>query len=138
MLSPPSRVIDEEKAYGWINKTSKKRGLFMQRKSEREFLCDIGEVITVTVTSQGTVHNVAFTKDGQTWNGQPFAFTEPNNEFRSILILGVFSNPNGGNYHIRVEGNPGEFVHEEVMPQDDQFGSVSEDSRGYFFFKKPQ
>jgi hypothetical protein len=110
----------------------------MLRKSEREFLCDIGETITVTVTSQGTVNSVAFTKDGQTWDGQPFVFTEPDNEFRSILIVGVFSNPSGGKYHIKVVGNPGEFTHEEDMPQDDQFGSVSEDSRGYLFFKKSQ
>jgi hypothetical protein len=109
----------------------------MLRKSEREFFCEIGETITVTVTSQGTVHAVTFAKDGQDWNGQPFVFTEPSNEFRSITIFGVFSNPTGGKYHIKVVGNPDEFVHEEDMMQDDQFGTITEDSRGYFFFKKP-
>jgi hypothetical protein len=99
-------------------------------------LCEIGETITVTVTSEGTVHNVAFAKDDQDWDGQPFEFTEPTDEFRSITIFVIFSNPTGGRFDIKIAGKPGEFVHQESIPQDDEFGSVTESSRGYTLFKK--
>lgn len=108
----------------------------MLEQAPREFLCAIGETITVEVTSEGTVHSVAFAKDGEDWDGQPFVFTEPADEFRSITVFMIFSNPNGGKYNIKIFGKPGEFVHEESVPQDDEFGSVPETSRGYSFFKK--
>jgi hypothetical protein len=108
----------------------------MLKKSKREFLCAVGETITVEVTSDGTVHNVAFAKDGADWDGQPFVFTEPTDEFRSITLFMVFSNPSGGSYNIKISGTPGEFVHQESVPQDDEFGSVSDSARGYNFFKK--
>jgi hypothetical protein len=108
----------------------------MLQQSKREFLCDIGETITVEVTSEGTVHNVAFAKDGEDWDGQPFQFTEPANESTSITLFLVFSNPSGGKYNIKISGKPGEFVHQESVPQDDEFGSVSDAARGYDFFKK--
>jgi hypothetical protein len=107
----------------------------MLPKSKREFFCELGETITVTVTSQGTVHNVTFAKDGQDWDGQPFVFTKPANEFRSITIFVIFSNPSGGQFDIKIAGKPGEFVHEESVPQDDEFGSVPDSSRGYTFFE---
>jgi len=108
----------------------------MLKKTKREFLCDIGETITVEVTSEGTVHNVAFAKDGEDWDGQPFVFTEPTDEFRSITLFLIFSNPSGGKFNIKVFGKAGEFVFQETVPQDDEFGSVSDSARGYNFFKK--
>ncbi len=108
----------------------------MLQQSKGEFLCDIGEKITVEVTSAGTVHNVAFAKDGQDWDGQPFLFTAPANESTSITLFLVFSNPSGGKYNIKIGGKSGEFVHQESVPQDDEFGSVSDAARGYDFFKK--
>jgi|GEM_PF-5500173 len=108
----------------------------MLQKTKREFTCEIGETITVTVTSQGTVHNVAFAKDGQDWDGQPFVFTKPVAEFRSITIFVVYSNPTGGRYDIEIAGKAGEFVFQESLPQDDEFGSVTEDSRGYNFYEQ--
>jgi hypothetical protein len=115
----------------------KKERLPMLPKSKREFFCDVGETITVTVTSAGTVHSVAFAKDNENWDGTPFVFTEPDDEFRSITIFMIFSNPNGGNYDIEISGNPGEHVHEESAPQDTPHGSLKDTSRGYNFFKKP-
>jgi hypothetical protein len=50
----------------------------------------------------------------------------------------IFSNPNGGKYNIKISGNPGEFVHRESVPQDDQFGSVPETAKGYTFLKRSQ
>jgi len=108
----------------------------MLPKSKREFFCDIGETITATVTSEGTVHNVTFSKDDEDWDGSPFVFTAPENEFRSITIFMVFSNPNGGKYQVKISGKPGEFVHDEPVPQDTPHGSLEEDSRGYNFFPK--
>lgn len=108
----------------------------MLPKSKREFFCTVGETITVEVTSEGTVNNVAFAKDGEDWDGQPFVFTEPTDEFRSITLFMVFSNSSGGRFDIKISGNPAEFTHDESVPQDDEFGSVSDSARGYNFFKK--
>lgn len=109
----------------------------MLPKSKRDFFCEVGETITVKVTSEGTVHNVVFSKDEEDWDGSPFVFTEPDSEFRSITLFMVFSNPNGGKYDIEISGKPGEFVHKESAPQDTPHGTLKDTSRGYNFFKKP-
>jgi len=108
----------------------------MLPKSKREFFCEVGETITVTVTSEGTVHNVAFAKDNEDWDGSPFVFTKPDDEFRSITLFMIFSNPNGGKYDIKIVGNPGEFVHQETFKQDTPNGTVPDGARGYSFFEK--
>ena len=109
----------------------------MLKKSKREFFCEDGETITVIVTSEGTVHAVAFAKDNEEWDGEPFVFTEPDEDFRSITIFMIFSNPGGGSYDIEISGNPAEFVHKETAKQDTPNGSVDDTSRGYNFYLKP-
>jgi hypothetical protein len=104
--------------------------------AKRDFSCEIGETITVTVTSTGTVHNVAFAKDNEDWDGTPFVFTKPDEEFRSISLFMIFSDPSGGQYEITVSGKPGEFVHRETFKQDTPNGIVPDGSRGYNFFEK--
>lgn len=105
--------------------------------AKRKFNCADGEEITVTVTSQGTVHNVAYAKDEQDWDGSPFtvhATGNPDDVVSSIVIFVIFSNPSGGQYTIKVVGNPDEDMHEETLPQDTTEGSLTEDSKGYKFF----
>jgi len=109
----------------------------MLKKSKREFFCVAGEEITVTVTSKGTVHAVAFARDGEDWDGQPFIFTEPDDEFRSIAIFMIFSNPGGGSYDIKISGKPDEFIFKETATQDTPNGSVDDVARGYNFYPKP-
>jgi len=109
----------------------------MRFKTFNEFFCEIGETITFTVTSNGTVHAVTFAKNEQDWDGSPFVFRKPPNDFTSTTVFMVYSNPSGGTYDIEISGNPGEFVHRETVSQTSVHGSLGDDSRGYLFFENP-
>lgn len=109
----------------------------MQFKTFGEFFCELGETITFRVTSTGTVHAVTFGKNEADWDGSPFQFTKPPDDFTSTNVFMIFSNPSGGTYDIEISGNPGEFVHRETVAQTSSHGSVQEDMRGYLFFEHP-
>lgn len=69
-----------------------------------EFSCNDREVITVEVTSTGTVPMVRFTLDELSWPGGSFTLDKSARNPSRLQVFVTFSNPTGGEYAITVRG----------------------------------
>lgn len=98
--------------------------------NKRRLLCRPGEVITIAVTANGTVNNVAKSLNGGTLTGNTF----PVNDRNDLVILGVFSNDTGGGrFDITLTGDPGGFVVNDDIVQGEGDEARKEGARGYVF-----
>lgn len=66
-----------------------------------------GEVITIKVTSEGTVHLVNYNLDGSEWGGGSFTLNKAAHDPSILVMFFTFSNPSGGRYEIEVTGSHG-------------------------------
>ena|ERR1700682_2124355 len=98
--------------------------------NRRRLQCKAGEVITISVTSSGTVHNVATSLDAATLTQDSFTV----NDRRDLVILGVFSNDTGGgSYDIKLTSDQGGDVVIDDIVQGEGNVARKEGSRGYIF-----
>ena len=98
--------------------------------NRRRLQCRSGEVITIEVTSTGTVHNVAKSLNGDTLNRDSFEVRDRND----LIILGVFSNDTGGGrYDVKLTGDPGGDVINDDIVQGEGDLARKEGARGYIF-----
>jgi hypothetical protein len=98
--------------------------------NKRRLQCRQGEVITVDVTADGTVNNVAKSLNGATLSGDSFTVNERND----LVILGVFSNDTGGGrFDITLTGDSGGVVVKDDIEQGEGALARKEGARGYVF-----
>jgi hypothetical protein len=110
----------------------RKRGPAMRmiNGNRRRLLCNPGEIVTVTVTSGGTVHNVAMSLNGHDFNAATFTVDTRTD----LIILGIFSNDTGGGqYNIRLTGSGGGDQVDDSIVQGDGELARKEGTRGYIF-----
>ena len=81
----------------------------MIKIAPRQYNVKVGETITVTTQSSGTVHGVNYDLDGQGGTplgaGQPLTFKIAST--RVLTLLFTFTNPSGGKYMIGIQSDQG-------------------------------
>lgn len=97
--------------------------------NKRRLRCRPGEVISMAVTADGTVNNVANSLNGGTLSGNTF----PVNDRNDLVIFGTFSNAGGGRFDITLTGDPGGFVVRDEIEQGEGPDAREDGSRGYVF-----
>jgi hypothetical protein len=97
--------------------------------NRRRLLCSPGEVVSVEVTSSGTAHSVALSLNGHDLMTGSFTVDTRTD----LIVLGIFSNPGGGRYDIRLNGSSGGDVVEDVIEQGTGELARQEGTRGYIF-----